>query len=105
MEDVDRGLTLTSLGSEGNEIKQIASATSATATCTTTTEGGIDRSMVIYVQEEQQELPVSSLTAARSSNSTEQQLITLVPQVCSTVFLTWISFQVTACMMSLFLKI
>jgi hypothetical protein len=38
--------------------------------------------MVIYVQQKQQELPVS-LTSAGSSNSTEQQLDTLMPQVCS----------------------
>jgi hypothetical protein len=93
MEDVDKGLALTSLESEGRrEIKEIAPATSAATTCTTTTEGGIDRSMVICVQQEQQELPVSLLTAGSSINSTEQQLITLVPQVCSTLLLSYDQF-------------
>jgi hypothetical protein len=87
MEDVDKGLALTSLESR-REIKEVTSASSAATTCTTTTEGGTDRSMVVYVQQEQQELPVSLLTTAGSSiDSTEQHLITLVPQVCTTVLL------------------
>lgn len=78
MEDVDRGLSLASLDSEdGRDIKKIASASFAATT--TTTGRGIDGSMVIYVQQKQQELPVS-LTSAGSSNSTEQQLDTLMPQ-------------------------
>jgi hypothetical protein len=46
--------------------------------------------MVIYVQQEQQVLPASLLTTA-GSNSTEQQFITLVPQVCSSFVLRLIS--------------
>jgi hypothetical protein len=104
MDDVDRGLTLTSLGAEERrEIHEIASATSTATTCTATTEGGIDQSMVIYVQQEQQELPASLITTA-GSNSTEQQLITLVPQVC-TIFLYLTNFQIPKCMMSLCFKI
>jgi hypothetical protein len=92
MEDAEKGIVLTSLGSEGRrEIKDITSAA--------TTEGGLDRSVVIYVQQDQQELPVSLLTTAgSSSNSTEQQLITLVPQVRT-------GFQVLECMVSLYFKI
>jgi hypothetical protein len=87
MEDVDRNLALASLGSEERrEIQQIVSATS-----TPTAERDIDRSMVIYVQQEQRELPASLLTTARN-NSTEQQLITLVPQVCRSFFCTYSKF-------------
>jgi hypothetical protein len=78
MEDVDRGLALASLDSDNRrDIKEIVSASSAA-----TIGGGIDTSMVVYVQQKQQELPVS-LTSAESSNSAEQQLDTLMPQVCS----------------------
>jgi hypothetical protein len=97
MEDAEKGIVLTSLGSEGR--REIEDITSAATTCTTTTEGGLDRSVVIYVQQEQQELPVSLLTTAGSSSiSTEQQLITLVPQVRT-------GFQVLECMVSLYFKI
>jgi hypothetical protein len=93
MEDVDRNLALASFGSEERrEIQEISSATSTATTCTTTTEGDTDRSMVIYVQQDQQKLPASLLTTA-GSNSTEQQLITLVPQVCSSFYLCLDQFQ------------
>ena len=85
MEDMGRGLALAALDSEDRrDIKDIASASSAATT--TTTGGSIDRSMVTCVQQKQQELPVS-LTSAGSSNSTEQQLDSLMPQVCSSSFI------------------
>ena len=85
MEDVGRGLALASLDSEERrDVKEITSASSAATT--TTTGGDIDRSMVTYVQQKQQELPVS-LTSAESNNSAEQQLDSLMPQVCWNSFI------------------
>jgi len=85
MEDVGRGLAPASLDSEERrDIKEITSASSAATT--TTTGEDIDRSMVTYVQQKQQELPVS-LTSAGSNNSTEQQLDSLISQVCRNSFI------------------
>ena len=85
MEDVGRGLAPASLDSEERrDIKEITSASSAATR--TTTGGDIDRSMVTYVQQKQQELPVS-LTNAGSNNSTEQQLDSLISQVCRNYFI------------------
>jgi len=85
MEDMGRGLALASLDSEERrDTKEITSASSAATT--TITGGDIDRSMVTYVQQKQQELPVS-LTNAGSNNSTEQQLDSLMPQVCWNSFI------------------